>query len=110
MTSRTDLSRLGLGIVVSVLMVACGSNSEGDLLAAESEWSSTGIDDYNLILQIDCFCPVAGSFDVTVQDGQVTEIMMDGVVIEAPGGVTPSNWFTVEGLFDILRETWTPTE
>lgn len=90
--------------MVAVLVVACGGNSDQDLSEAESRWSTTGIDDYKLTLRIDCFCPLAGAFDATVEDGEVIEIMTDGAVIEAPGGVTPSDWFTVEGLFEIVRQ------
>lgn len=66
MTRRTALSGLGLGIAVAVLVVACGGNSEDDLSEAESRWSSAEIDGYELTLQIDCFCPLAGAFDVRV--------------------------------------------
>jgi hypothetical protein len=103
MTSRTAVSKLGLGIAVAVLLVACGGNSEDDLSEAESRWSSTGIDDYELTIQIDCFCPLAGAIDAKVEDGEVVEVS-PGEGVTAPDVATWNDWFTVEGLFDIVRE------
>ena len=92
--------------VVAVVLAACGQATESGLVAAEEKWSATGTDDYNLEMEFSCFCPLTGSYEVSVRDGQVAEILysVDGTLTEVPDGITPSDWFTVEGLFEVVRE------
>jgi hypothetical protein len=107
MRSQKPLLRLALGLAVAVVVAACGRATESGLVAAEEKWSATETDDYNLDMEISCFCGLTGSYEVSVREGQVAEILylMDGTWTEAPEGITPpTEWFTVEGLFEVVRE------
>lgn len=105
MSSRRPLVTATLCLVVAVVLAACGQATESDLMAAEEKWSATGTDDYDLDMEISCFCPLTGSYEVSVRDGQVAEILylVDGTSIEPPDWITPAD-FTVEGLFEVVRE------
>ena len=92
---------------MAVVVAACGQATESDLVAAEEKWSATGTDDYDIDMEISCFCGLTGSYEVSVRDGQVAELLylMDGTWTEAPEEATPpTEWFTVEGLFEVVRE------
>jgi hypothetical protein len=62
-------------LVVAVVVAACGQATESDLMAAEEKWSATGADDYTLDMEISCFCGLTGSYEVSVRDGQVAELI-----------------------------------
>ena len=103
MRSRRQTVLAALCLVVA----ACGQGTGSGLAAAEEQWSATGTDDYSLDIEVSCFCGLAGSYKVSVRDSQVAEILylMDGEWTEALEGITsPTEWFTVEGLFEVVRE------
>lgn len=107
MRSRNPAVLAALWLVVTVVVAACGQATESDLAAAEERWSVTGTDAYSLDMEISCFCALTGSYVVRVRGGEVTEILylMDGTWTEAPEGTAPpTEWFTVEGLFEVVRE------
>ncbi len=88
------------------MAVACSGGSERDLEEAEELWTTSGVPSYNLVIRLTCLCPpdVSGPFAVTVRNGEVVEVRVDGAVIEPQAGVTPIEAFTVEGLFGIVKE------
>ncbi len=103
---------LSLVLAVAVLAGACGSSAVSSsqtraLEAAEERWMTSGISDYNLVVEYGCFCirEVIGPFEVTVKNGEVAEVRFDGTVIELQPGMTPVEAFTVEGLFGEIRSS-----
>jgi hypothetical protein len=74
-----------------------------DQLAAASEtWAAKGVSSYELVVEIGCFCPdeVRGPFEVTVVDGAMSGVIMNGADVE-PGDET---FLTVEGLFTTIEK------
>ena len=106
MRSRRPFVRRALWLVVGVVVAACGQATESDLIAAEEKWSATGTDDYTLDMEIRCFCALEGSYEVSVRDDQVAELLylIDGTWTEEPDWIPHADWFTAEGLFEVVRE------
>ncbi len=103
---------LSLVLAVAALAGACGSSAVSSsqtraLEAAEERWMTSGISDYNLVVEYGCFCipERRGPFEVTVKNGEVVEVRFDGAVIEPQPGMTPVEVFTVEGLFGEIRSS-----
>ncbi len=101
---------LSLVLTVAVLAGACGGSAVSAsqtraLEAAEERWMTSGISDYNMVVEYRCFCirERNGPFEVTVKNGEVVEARFDGTVIEPQPGITPVEAFTVEGLFGEIR-------
>ncbi|MEM1114975.1 MAG: DUF6174 domain-containing protein [Bacteroidota bacterium] len=70
---------------------------------AKAQWEAAGLDDYRLTLSRSCFCPApdyTGPFDVTVRDGSLAEVRLEGAVVETERGMT------VAGLFTLLEEAY----
>lgn len=89
--------------ILGIVVAACGGGPRGELDAARESWAESGVDDYRMRVTNSCFCTLewVGPFDVTVQDGEIVEVVFDGAVIE-PGDSHPDHLFTVERLFDFI--------
>ena len=103
------MGRLAYVVAIAVLSAACGGSNglTGELEAAEERWARSGVSDYTLEIGYGCFCVQerTGPFAVTVRDGAVVEIRLDGAVIQPEPGVTPVEVFTVEGLFEEIKSS-----
>jgi hypothetical protein len=85
---------------------------EADTLSAEQVlaqleeqreiWADEGTNDYTVIVEIGCFCPeeFRGPFEVTVVDGAVDSVTMNGEAVEPVEGA----FLTVEGLFSTIED------
>ncbi len=73
-----------------------------DLAARRADWAAAGIDDYEMVVQVDCFCPeeYRGPFEVTVVDGEVAAATWNG---EPAAEFVDRRFFTVDGLFDVIE-------
>ena len=75
--------------------------TEGSLAAAEearTRWDESAVDSYTMDVEIQCFCAMAGNFEVTVNNGEVEEMRkLDGLddVVQPD---TPAFELTVEWL------------
>ena len=65
-------------------------------------WGDEGTSDYTITVEIGCFCPeeFRGPFEVTVVDGNVDAITMNGEVAES----VDEAFLTVEGLFSTIED------
>lgn len=65
------------------LLAACsGATADmGPMESAVAAWEDRGVDSYEMTLDYDCFCPQAGTWEVTVTKGEVTS----ADPIEVPG-------------------------
>jgi hypothetical protein len=74
----------------------------GVFSSAEQRWENASYSSYAFTAERSCFCSDEGRgpVRVTVLNGSVTSVVMiaTGVTVEADG------WFTIEGLFDLIRE------
>ena len=72
--------------------------------AARARWDAAGMDSYTLTLRRSCFCPApddTGPFEVTVRDGAVALVTLDGVRVDAERGETVEGLFAqIEGAYD----------
>lgn len=74
-----------------------------DLEAARQRWRDAAMDDYQMTLQRICFCPVpdyTGPFEVTVRDGDVSTVMLEGASVDAERGVS------VDALFALIDDAY----
>ena len=73
-----------------------------ELAARRADWAAAGIDMYEMVVQVDCFCPeeYRGPFDVTVVDGAVVTATWKGEPIP---DVAERRFFTVEDLFETIE-------
>lgn len=67
------------------LLAACSgaTTGTGPMASAVAAWEQRGLDSYEMTLAYDCFCPEAGTWDVTVVDGEVASA--DPVEVTGPG-------------------------
>lgn len=99
-SGTTELRVMDLQVGTSVIQSA---QDTLDRLAAEREiWGSEGISAYTLVVEIGRFCPdeFRGPFEVTVVDGAVSGVTMNGVDMEPED----ETFLTVEGLFETIEE------
>ena len=74
-----------------------------DLDAARDRWADAGLDTYTMTLQRICFCPspdYTGPFEVTVRDGAVETVRLDGATVDDERGVS------VDDLFALIEEAY----
>ena len=74
-----------------------------DLVEARARWAEAGPDDYTMTLRRSCFCPVpdyTGPFAVTVTDGELASVMLEGAAVD------PERGMTVGALFDLVAEAY----
>ncbi|MBC13990.1 MAG: hypothetical protein CMM85_13585 [Rhodothermaceae bacterium] len=74
-----------------------------DLDAARERWADAGLDAYTMTLQRICFCPspdYTGPFEVTVRDGAVASVGLDGATVDVERGVS------VDDLFALIEEAY----
>ena len=74
-----------------------------DLEPARQRWAEAGLDAYTMTLQRICFCPspdYTGPFDVTVRNGALASVELDGAVVDDERGMT------VDELFELLDEAY----
>ena len=74
-----------------------------DLAAARARWDAAGLDAYRLTLRRSCYCPspdYTGPFEVTVRDGVIEGVRLDGEVVDAERGLT------VDALFALIEEAY----
>jgi hypothetical protein len=103
-------SRTLLLASLPLLLAACGllpsGTTPGDearrrLEAAAAAWAATGIDDYRFTISRSCYCPEDGPYVVTVVDGVVTSVLLDGrAVVPAEVEWVP---LTLPAVFEQLR-------
>ena len=80
-----------------------GAALAAELNAARALWASKAVDDYQLTLQYNCFCPFRDPIRVSVVDGRVTSVtLLDGAAVN-PQDV---NWYPllVESAFRTVQE------
>ena len=59
--------------LAGVLAACSGATTDRDSMeSAVAAWENRGVDSYEMTLRYDCFCPGAGTWDVTVVDGEMT--------------------------------------
>lgn len=65
-------------------------------------WGDEGTSDYTITVEIGCFCPeeFRGPFEVTVVDGNVDTVTMNGEAVEP----VDEAFLTVEGLFSTIED------
>ncbi|WP_412070317.1 DUF6174 domain-containing protein [Rubrivirga sp. IMCC43871] len=74
-----------------------------DLDAAMAKWADAELDAYTMTLRRMCFCPTpdyTGPFSVTVRDGEVATVRLDGATVPAERGMS------VEDLFELLEDAY----
>ena len=92
----------GLALVLAV--TACSDTSDpGETFSdAEERWESASLTSYVFTAERSCFCTETGRgpVRVTVQNNAVTSVVM----ISTGAAVETEIWFTIDGLFDLIRE------
>ena len=76
---------------------------DGDLDAARARWEAAGWADYRFTLRRSCFCPspdFTGPFEVTVRDGALASVTLDGAAVDDARGLT------VDELFALIEEAY----
>ncbi|WP_412062358.1 DUF6174 domain-containing protein [Rubrivirga sp. IMCC45206] len=74
-----------------------------DLDAAMAKWEAADLGAYTMTLRRMCFCPTpdyTGPFAVTVRDGEVASVRLDGATVPAERGMS------VEDLFELLEDAY----
>lgn len=74
-----------------------------DLEAARQRWQDADMDGYRMTLQRVCFCPVpdyTGPFAVTVRDGEVASVLLQGAGVDAERGMS------VDALFALIDDAY----
>lgn len=74
-----------------------------DLEAARARWQAASLDRYRMTLQRICFCPspdYTGPFEVTVADGEVQAVTLNGAAVDAERGES------VEALFALIDDAY----
>lgn len=74
-----------------------------DLEAARERWADAALEAYEMTLQRICFCPTpdyTGPFEVTVRDGKLASVVLNGAEVDDERGIT------VEGLFALIEEAY----
>lgn len=103
---------LGLAIA-ALLLTSCGDvlgPGEAELMVlrqrlknAEQRWQANGPGSYTVIVQRLCFCGEIQPRQVTVIDGVVTDVRIEGA--DTPLPADQWQWYpSVEALFGIVRE------
>jgi hypothetical protein len=91
-------------LLLALLLTACSDTSEpGGLFSeAEDRWERAGYSAYVFTAERSCFCTEEGRgpVRVTVRNGAVTSVVM----ISTGAAVETDVWFTIEGVFDLIRE------
>lgn len=74
-----------------------------ELSQARARWEASGVQSYSMTVQIGCFCPeeFRGPFEVTVDNGVLTEALYDGAPVRDGVAI---EFFTVDGLFDAVAD------
>ena len=70
---------------------------------AMARWETAGFEAYQMTLRRSCFCPspdYTGPFDVTVRDGEIEAVRLEGAEVDAERALT------VGDLFDLLEEAY----
>ncbi|MGB3543075.1 DUF6174 domain-containing protein, partial [Rubrivirga sp.] len=70
---------------------------------AVQRWEDAEIESYTMTLQRVCFCMVpdfTGPYDVTVRDGEVTSVVLEGESVDLDRAET------VDGLFELLSNAY----
>lgn len=70
---------------------------------ARARWEAAALGDYRFTLQRMCFCPApdyTGPFEVTVRDGEIAGVRLDGASVE------PERAVTVDDLFTLIEEAY----
>ena len=92
------------GLALMFAVTACSDSSEpNDVFAnAEDRWEDASYASYTFTAERSCFCTEEGRGPVriTVRNSVVTSVVM----ISTGAAVDPSVWFTIDGLFDLIRE------
>jgi hypothetical protein len=91
-------------IALAIAVTACSDSSEpvDDFESAEGRWEEGGNSSYAFTAERSCFCTEEGRGPVriTVVNGTITSVLMTA----SGASVNPESWFTIDGLFDLIRE------
>lgn len=92
-------------LLLPLLLVAgCSSfgREPGALAEARARWAASGTADYTMTQERMCFCPTEyrGPFVVTVRDGAVVAVTLDGASLPTDRALS------VEALFDLVAAAY----
>lgn len=81
------------------------ADDSGQALAdARQRWEQAGIEDYRMVVDVQCFCPFSGPATVEVADGEL-------VSVDPPDGAAEQDYgslaLTVDAIFDHIASTQT---
>lgn len=76
------MMRIVAAVLAGLLAACSGATATAPMESAAAAWEERGVDSYEMRLTYDCFCPGAGTWDVTVVDGGVTSA--DAVDVTGP--------------------------
>lgn len=110
-------------LVLSLAAAACSGNDDlgmlvdpqpvqgvaGDAPQQREVWAAQDIDDYRFAYSRVCFCLQRGTVQVTVRDGQITDVRQ----VENGRRVPRENWsefLTVDALFDEIAKAQARSE
>ncbi len=81
-------------------LLGAGRDDDSALADARARWAAHGPDAYTMTQSRSCFCPreVTGPFEVTVRDGEVASVALDGA------SVPTDRARSVEALFDLIAD------
>lgn len=95
---------ISLGVTEFVPFAA--PRSEGDrsieVKAALARWEAADIDSYTATIEMRCFCPLGGRYEVTVKDHIITEWSTDSGIGPQPGDHEPP---TIDTIFATLAQS-----
>ena len=101
-----SMTRLA-AITLTLAVMACSDASEPNevFTTAEGRWENASYVSYTFTAERSCFCTEEGRGPVriSVSNGTVASVVM----ISTGAQVDPAIWFTVDGLFDLIREQLT---
>ena len=97
-----------LALVLVAVLVGSGCSVLDDprepaaLVEARARWAAAGPASYSMTLTRSCYCPreFSGPFGVTVRDGAVASVTLDGEAVPLERALT------IEALFDLVAEAY----
>lgn len=83
-------------------MLGAGRGGDPALADARARWEARGPADYAMTQSRNCFCPpdVRGPFEVTVRDGAVATVRLDGAPVPSERALS------IDALFDLIADAY----
>ncbi len=97
------LAALSLLLLASGCSMFGASRGENPARAdARARWAASGPDAYTMTQSRSCFCPreITGPFEVSVREGSLVSVLLDGAPVPAERALT------VDGLFDLIADAY----